>query len=194
MVPQRSVLPLIVVAFGLAPGCLTDTGKPMCHLFRRTESEPVVTSWDVNADLCVGQRILEEVDDLGRVTELRFLDGNSLYRSTVFNPAVIQFAYGDNIIRTTLFYADGSLFGDTYAPFRAEYRTDGQRLVSCRFEFSPRDSTRYGHDVEAGEGRCLYVPDYRYSMALRAGVDPVAPGFDPASVGVPSAPRPFQRQ
>jgi hypothetical protein len=166
-----------------------DRPVERCHLFRSTASDPVITEWDVGADRCTGYHIRERVDAEGRVVELRFMDGDSLYEGTVYVPAIVRYEYGNGIIVGTAYLdEDEPLGGEIGAPFRTTYRIDGNRLLGCRDEYVPNafaEGEEPPDEELEGVIGCPYITYYLYSRAKMGGVNPVAEGFDWNTVHLP---------
>lgn len=175
---------VVGLALGLV-GCTTDAPRERCHLFQPTSSEPAVSAWDVEASACTGHRILERVDEEGRVVELRFMDGDEPYGTSAWYPSVSQFAYTDTTIVETATMSDGSPFGlEVGAPFRTTYRVEGEYILGCRHEYAP-GAFAEGEGPPDDKGSCPYIWSYLYSRAKWRGVDPTEPGFDRATIHVP---------
>lgn len=160
-----------------------------CHLFRPTESDPIVTVWDVESDRCIGYHIRERVDEEGRVAELRFMSGDSLYEGTVYVPAIVRYEYGEGTIVGTAYLGENEfLGGEIGAPFRTTYRIVGTRLLGCRDEYVPNafpEGEEPPDEEVEGAIECPYVTYYLYSRAKMNGVNPVTEGFDWSTVRLP---------
>ena len=131
--------------------------------------------------------IVELVDGEDHVRELRFMQGDDLYRGVASAAARVRFEYTDSTIVETAYYADGSPVSvEAGLPFRITYRLNGRELLSCHNEFTPLS---LGEDpiVEdaAGPEECGYIPYYLYSRSKMDGVNPVADKFDWSTVRLP---------
>ena len=157
-----------------------------CHLWRKTESDPVIRAWDVEEPRCTAdsQHLIERSDSLGRVVELVFVDRRVNAYSSAWNAPIIRFAYeGDRIIETQ-YHEDGTPFGveGVPAPYRTEYLLQDSAIVDCWQYIGLSESGRPHVEDQVHPEDCPYITGYLYSRSRYGGLNPTAVGADTVSV------------
>jgi len=103
------------------------------HNFRPTDSHIILTSWRVDFNDIGDYYIIESIDVLNRVTELRLMHNDKLYESDCYDVSIIRFEYKQdtiiqyNMINDSLFSA-GIECGD---PAKLIYVLQGNDIIKC---------------------------------------------------------------
>jgi hypothetical protein len=164
----------------------------LCHTYSSDGVVPVVTAWDVPDSECSGPHILEEVDDSGRVSRLRFMRDDSLAVVGNVFPSVMRFEYREDAIVVDAFDAAGNAAG--YGPARSIYHLSAGDLVACEDEVQVANRSAPVVQRTEGPRGCGFVAEYAYSQARLNGRLPVARGYSleemmpPAVAGSSSSP------
>jgi len=103
------------------------------HNFRPSDSYISLTSWRVNVENIGDYYIIESIDNLNRVTELRLMHKDSLYDSDCYDVSIIKFEYKiDTIIQYNMVndstFSAGIECGD---PAKTVYILQDNVITNC---------------------------------------------------------------
>jgi len=178
--------------FFLFFACLSASAQDMrlFHSLRMTDSEPVISAWNVDSSMVGPYYVIESVDSKGRVVELRFMDNKKLMEQSCYVTPIITYEYKENQIVQNSYMASEKLrteleCGDFQ---KTVYTLKGDSVVSCMnfntdlgFLRKPNEKDDAGYleyynalkQYEAGkEEVCYGIIGYPYSMKKMGGRDP----------------------
>ena len=184
------IIYLMLVTFG------NNNEKIYYHLWRPTASMPVVTQWDITPSDSIKFYIIEKVDSLNRVKEIKFMNGDSIYtKFTFLECPIIKYNYLENQIIETRYYGENN-FVDAYEsgwPYKVIYFIDNDNyIVDMKFEYFI-DTTLYkniNYEKEINELKNRPPGDtqvwyYYYSISRYNGIIPTVKGFNTENVHKP---------
>ena len=103
------------------------------HNFRTSDSHIILTSWRVDFKDIGDYYLIESIDNLNRVTELRLMHNDNLYESDCYNVSIIRFEYKqDTIIQYNMVndstFSAGIECGD---PAKLIYILQDNEIINC---------------------------------------------------------------
>ncbi len=103
------------------------------HNFRPTDSHVILTSWRVDFDDIEDYYIVETIDVLNRVIELRLMHYDDLYESGCYDVSIIRFEYKqDTIIQYNMVNDSMFLAGiECGYPAKLIYILQGNEIIEC---------------------------------------------------------------
>ena len=180
-------IPTIVLLFFCLNGFAQKT---YYHRFSETASDPRLMEWDIEPNKEKDNYIVEEVDNLGRVTSLTFMKGRKIATGfTVFGASIYEFSYPEpNRIEAVLKYGDGSNMDGIEAgiPYKFQYRLNDQNIIEgCTYiydkdlsKYTKQDVELYFKSVDESDtveiGTASVIVGYQYSLARLNGFFPTA--------------------
>ena len=160
------------------------------HKLRLTDSSPVVEKWDVKDKSVLGNNyVIEKVDSLNRVIELRFIENGKLSDESCYVTPIIRYEYSDDTIiayffknekeyiidvecggsQKTIFYLKNSKIEEC-----VDYILDISFLNSLdTTNAENKNYYNYVKEYEKGKvGDCYGIFGYPYSIKKCNGKDP----------------------
>jgi hypothetical protein len=165
------------------------------HKFKTSSSFIRLTEWRVNFENKGEKYIIETVDSLNRVEELRLIVNGDLYRKGCYNVAIIKFEYkNDSIIQYNMLddlsYSTGIECGDVS---KTVYILENDKIkksidyifydeyLNSDYDLEPDFRTQLENDKEKNKdgfkGHANFVWGYQFSSSKYKGFLPVRDSF-----------------
>jgi len=158
------------------------------HKLRLSDSSPVVEKWNVNVNDVGKYYVIETVDSLNRVIELRFIKDGKLFLQSCYVTPIIKYEYKNDDIITYFYKNENELrteleCGDFQ---KTIYYIENNEIINCKnyitdlYFLNSLDTTKtenkeyYNYMLQYKNGKieeCFGISGFSYSLKKLNGKD-----------------------